>query len=278
MTAGVFAAVLGAAFLHAAWNGLVKSGASKVGGIAILTLVQGGMGAVIALAHPLPEAQVWPWLLASGLFHAGYKLFLAFAYEQGDLSRVYPIARGAAPMIVLLIGPFILTDVLSSAEILGVVLLGAGIATMAAGSLRAREARRLIPYALGSALMTAGYTIVDGSGARVAASAAQYVAWLFILDVVIFSPLITLLRGRGVWRADARAWGLGALAAGFSYGAYAIAVWAMTVAPIALVGALRETSILFAVLIGWAALGERVDRWKAAAAAIIVAGVALTRI
>lgn len=278
MTAGVFLAVLAAAFLHAAWNALIKSGASKVGGIAILTLVQGTMGAVIAFAHPLPAPQVWPWLLASGAFHAGYKLFLAFAYEQGDLSRVYPIARGTAPMIVLLISPLVLTDRLTLPEVLGVLLLGAGIAAMAIGSLRAREARRLVPYALGSALMTAGYTVVDGSGARVAGSAAQYLAWLFVLDAVIFSPLITALRGRGVWQADARAWGLGALAAGFSYGAYAIVVWAMTIAPIALVGALRETSILFAVLIGWIALGERIDRPKLVAALVILSGVVLTRL
>nr|WP_281494070.1 EamA family transporter [Jannaschia sp. S6380] len=272
------AAVLGAAFLHAGWNALIKSGASKVGGMAIMTLVQGLLGCAIALAYPLPDAAIWPWLLASGAFHAGYKLFLAFAYEQGDLSRVYPIARGAAPMIVLLVSPLLLADVLRPAETLGVLVLGAGIATMAAGSLRAREARRLVPYALGSALMTAGYTIADGSGARLSVAAAQYVAWLFILDVVVFAPLITVLRGVAIWRADLRAWSLGATAAAASYGAYAIAVWAMTVAPIALVGALRETSILFAVLIGRMVLGERLDRWKLTAAILIVSGVALTRL
>ncbi|WP_298435641.1 EamA family transporter [uncultured Jannaschia sp.] len=278
MTAGVFAAVLAAALLHAGWNALVKSGASKVGGITIMTLVQGGAGGLIALTLPLPTGSVWGWLLLSGAFHAGYKLFLAFAYEQGDLSRVYPIARGAAPMIVLLVSPLLLTDILTPTEIVGILILGAGIATMATGSLRAREARRLIPYALGSALMTAGYTIVDGSGARVAASATQYVAWLFLLDVLIFTPIILALRGLEVLRADARAWGLGALAALLSYAAYAVAVWAMTVAPIALVGALRETSILFAVFLGWALLGERIDRWKAVAAILIVGGVALTRL
>ncbi len=111
-----------------------------------------------------------------------------------------------------------------------------------------------------------------------AASAAQYVAWLFMLDALLFAPIVTALRGANVWQVSSRAWGIGAIAAVFSYGAYAIAVWAMTVAPIALVGALRETSILFAVLIGWIALGETVDRWKAIAAVVIVCGVALTRV
>ncbi|WGH79743.1 EamA family transporter [Jannaschia ovalis] len=278
MSTTVLLAVLGAALLHASWNVVVKAGVSKVGGIAMMTVVQGIAGGVVILASPWPAAAVWPWLVASGVFHAGYKLFLAFAYEHGDLSRVYPIARGAAPMIVLLVGPLILTDALSPQEVLGIVVLGCGIATMAAGALRAREARRLIPYALGSAAMTAGYTIVDGSGARVAASAAQYVGWLFFLDMLIFTPLMVALRGRAIFPGTLRAWAPGALAALLSYLAYAVAVWAMTEAPIALVGALRETSILFAVLLGWLLLGERVDRWKAIAAVLIVAGVALTRL
>ena len=278
MSVTVLLAVLGAALLHAGWNLVVKAGVSKVGGIAMMTVVQGMAGLAVVLTSPLPGAAVWPWLAASGAFHAGYKLFLAFAYEQGDLSRVYPIARGAAPMIVLLISPLILADRLSAAEVLGVLILGTGIATMAAGSLRAREARRLIPYALGSAAMTAGYTIVDGSGARVAGSATLFVGWLFFLDMVIFTPLIVALRGRTVFPRTLRAWAPGAVAALLSYGAYAVAVWAMTQAPIAVVGALRETSILFAVLLGWLILGERVDRTKALAAALIVAGVAATRV
>ncbi|SEO04836.1 DMT family transporter [Palleronia pelagia] len=278
MSAGIFAAVMAAAFLHAAWNSLIKFGASKITGMLILTIVQGLAGLVILLTRDLPGLEVVPWLAASGLFHAGYKLFLALAYEQGDLSRVYPIARGTAPLIVMALSGLVLTDALTGWEYAGIAVLGAGILGMARGVFSGGEAVRLLPFALGSAAMTAGYSIVDGLGARVSGDAVTFVAWLFFLDMVLFTPVCLALRGRGVLRADRRAWGLGALAAAASYGAYAIAVWAMTVAPIALVAALRESSILFAVLIGWLVLGERMHRGKALSALLIVAGVALTRL
>ena len=278
MSFTVFLAVLGAALLHASWNALVKTGASKVASMFILTLVQGFAGFAIAMMHPWPEGHVWLWLMASGVFHAGYKLFLAFAYEQGDLSRVYPIARGAAPMMVTLISALLLIDVIKPVEYAAIALLGLGIALMARGAFANGESRKLVPLALGSACMTAGYSLVDGLGAREAGNAAMYVGWLFALDALLFSPLIIALRGTAVLRASKRDWATGALAAGASYGAYAIAVWAMTIAPIALVTALRETSILFAVLIGWLAFGDKMDRSKAAAAVLIVGGVILTRL
>ena len=278
MTIWVLAAVLGAAFLHALWNALIKLGTSKLTSMLILTLVQGGMGLLIALTRPFPDPQVWLWLLASGVFHAAYKLFLAFAYEQGDLSRVYPIARGAAPMLVLVISALLLPDVIAAWEYIGILVLGLGILLMARGVFSSGESRRLVPLALGSAMATAGYSLVDGLGARASGDAVAYVGWLFTLDAVFFTPVCIALRGKSVLRASGKVWAIGGLAATASYGAYAIAVWAMTVAPIALVAALRETSILFAVLIGWLVFGERMDKQKAVAAALIVAGVIVTRL
>lgn len=278
MTIWVLAAVLGAALLHALWNALIKFGTSKLTSMLILTLVQGGMGLLIALTRPFPDPQVWLWLLASGVFHAAYKLFLAFAYEQGDLSRVYPIARGAAPMVVLVISALLLPDVIAAWEYIGILVLGLGILLMARGVFSSGESRRLVPFALGSAMATAGYSLVDGLGARASGDAVAYVGWLFTLDAAFFTPVCIALRGRSVLRASGKVWTIGGLAATASYGAYAIAVWAMTIAPIALVAALRETSILFAVLIGWLVFGERMDRQKAFAAALIVAGVIVTRL
>ncbi len=278
MTIWVLAAVLGAAFLHALWNALIKLGTSKLTSMLILTLVQGGMGLLVALTRPFPDPQVWLWLLASGVFHAAYKLFLAFAYEQGDLSRVYPIARGAAPMLVLVISALLLPDVIAAWEYIGILVLGSGILLMARGVFSSGESRRLVPLALGSAMATAGYSLVDGLGARASGDAEAYVGWLFTLDAVFFTPVCIALRGKSVLRASGKVWAIGGLAATASYGAYAIAVWAMTVAPIALVAALRETSILFAVLIGWLVFGERMDKQKAVAAALIVAGVIVTRL
>ena len=274
----VFLSVLGAALLHATWNALVKTGANKLTAIAILTLVQGGFGLAIAVTRELPEAHVWGWLLASGLFHSGYKLFLGYAYEHGDLSRVYPIARGAAPMLVLIVSFALLSDPIETMEYAGVIVLGLGILMMARGAFANAENVRLVPLALGSAVMTAGYSLVDGLGARAAGDAVTYVAWLFVMDAVLFTPVCVALNGWGVLRADAKTWGLNSIAAAASYGAYAIAVWAMTVAPIALVAALRETSILFAVLLGWLVFGDKMDRTKIIAAGLIVGGVALTRL
>ena len=277
MTIGVFLAVMLAALLHAGWNAIVKTGLSKQTSMFLLSVGHALIGIVVAAFHAFPAPEVWPWLFASGLIHMAYQLFLAYAYEQGDLSRVYPIARGAAPMIVLIISLLFLSDTLEGGEIWGILVLGAGIALMAHGVLSNGESRRLLPFALGSALATAGYTLADGLGARVSGEPLAYVGWLMILSAVFFTPAVVALKGRVVLRADARAWGLGMVAAAASFGAYAIAVWAMTLAPIALVGALRETSILFAVLIGWLFFGERMDRGKAAAAVLIVAGVILTR-
>lgn len=274
----VFFAVIGSAFLHAGWNALIKTGQSKATAMLIMTLIQGGAGLAIALTREMPDNAIWLWLAASGVFHAAYKIFLALAYEQGDLSRVYPIARGAAPMIVLLVSSLFLIDAMSAMEIYGVLVIGAGILMMGTGAFRSGESVKLVPLALGSALATAGYSIVDGMGARAAGDSVTYVAWLFALDALFFTPLMLALRGRSVLVAPRRAWLLGGLAAAASYGAYAVAVWAMTVAPIALVAALRETSILFAVLIGWIAFGEKMDRMKGGAAALIVGGVAMSRL
>ena len=278
MTTPVLLAVLFAAFLHALWNAMIKMGTSKVTGSLILTILQGVAGIAIALTRPWPEAEVWLWVAGSGLFHMGYMLFLSFAYEQGDLSRVYPIARGGAPLVVLLISSAYLSDVVTGIEIAGILVLGLGIVGMARDAFTSRESRRLVPYALGSAMMTAGYTLVDGLGARVSGDPVAYVGWLFSANMVFLPIALYVLRGPQVFVAPPCAWLVGAGAAAASYGAYAIAVWAMTVAPIALVSAVRETSILFAVLMGWLVFGERMTRAKAVSALLIVGGVALTRL
>lgn len=278
MSFAVFLAVLMAALLHASWNALIKTGLSKQTSMFILAVGHGLIGIPVAAAYPWPGPEVWPWLVGSGLIHVAYQLFLGYAYEHGDLSRVYPIARGAAPMMVLIVSLAVLNDALHLWDLVGISVLGCGIALMAHGALGRGENRRLLPFAFGSALATAGYTLADGLGARVWGEPVAYVGWLMICSGSFFVPVVVGLKGRAVMRAGPRDWGLGMVAALASFAAYAIAVWAMTRAPIALVGALRETSILFAVLIGWLWFGERMDRGKAMAAGLIVAGVMLTRL
>ena len=278
MSVTVFLAVLGAALLHAAWNACIKTGSSKQTAMLIMTVWQGVGGFAIVITQPLPEAAVWPWLFASALVHMVYQLFLAYAYEQGDLSRVYPLARGAAPMIVLLASVAFLPDIVSPMEYLGVAVLGCGIMVMAWGALASGESRRLIPFAMGAAFATAGYTVIDGMGARIAGDPVTYVGWLLLMAAFFYLPAILLLKGPGIVQASRKTWAMGAFTGTASLGAYGIAVWAMTQAPITLVAALRETSILFAMLIGWLIFGDRMDRTKVCAGALIVLGVLLTRL
>lgn len=278
MSAGVFFAVLFAAALHASWNAIIRFGSDKFQGMLLLSISQGLMGLGMAFFYPLPQGQTWFWLGASVTFHTAYKMFLTFAYQHGDLSRVYPIARGTAPMIVALVGAFVLADVVAPMEYLGILLVGAGILLMARGVFTNGEPRSLLPFAFGSALATAGYSLVDGTGARVSGDATMYVAWLFLLDGALFLIWGLVYRGPRAIPIGARVWGLGVAAGGASYGAYWIAVWAMTVAPIALVTALRETSVLFAVLIGVLFFREPADLGKVIAAILIVIGIVLTRI
>ena len=278
MSFGVLLAVLAAAFLHALWNALVKQGSNRLTTMVVLTLAQGAIGGAVGAALYWPTPEVWLWILASGAFHMAYQFFLTFAYDQGDLSRVYPIARGFAPLVVLVFGAIWLADQVEMIEYAGVSVLGLGILLMAHGAFSNGEGRKLVPFALGSACATAGYTLVDGLGARVSGAPVAYVGWLLFTNAVLFTILNLVWRGPAVFRASRTVWLKGTLGGAASYGSYAIAVWAMTLAPIALVAAIRETSILFAVLIGWAVLGERIDRWKALAALLIVGGVVLTRL
>jgi drug/metabolite transporter (DMT)-like permease len=278
LTIGIFFVVLGAAFLHASWNALIKTGTSKQSAMLILAICQGTIGVGLAIWRGAPVAEAWPWLIGSGIIHMFYQLFLSYAYEHGDLSRVYPIARGAAPMMVLVVSAVFLSDPITPTEIAGILVLGAGILLMAHGVFSGGESRKMLPFALGSAVATAGYSITDGMGARVAGDAILYVGWLMAVAALFYVPVAIAIKGPAILRASPRAWGMGMAAGALSLGAYSIAVWAMTIAPIAVVAALRETSILFAVLIGWLAFGEPMTRSKALAAGVIVLGVLLTRL
>jgi len=274
----IFLIVLFAALLHASWNAVIKLGGDRFQGMLLLSLSQGVMGLVMAIVFPLPAAAAWPWILASGLLHTAYKLFLGAAYGHGDLSRVYPIARGTAPMLVALVGVFALSDQVTGLEYFAILLVGLGVLLMAQGVFANGEARRLLPFAFGSAACTAGYSLVDGIGARVALDASGFVGWMFFLDACFFAVAAAWWRGPLVFRASTKIWQKGILAGALSLGAYWIAVWAMTKAPIALVASLRETSVLFAMIIGVVLMGERADRGKWIAGGLILSGVIAMRL
>lgn len=278
MTFAVMMAVLGSALLHALWNSLIKTGTSRLGATVILSLGEVPIGIAVALFCNVPTWEVMPWVIASGLTHFFYKFFLTYAYARGDLSRVYPLARGTAPLIVGVVSTSFLDEPLTLLQFAGVMVLGFGILMMAGGVLWGGENRRMIPFALGSAVATALYTLIDGHGARVAGDPVAYVAWVFIADGSIFAGGILAWKGWAILPKERRPWTAGMIAAASSYAAYGISVWAMTVAPISLVAALRETSILFAVAIGALFFHEKISKAKTLAAFVIVSGVVLTRL
>jgi drug/metabolite transporter (DMT)-like permease len=278
MSFGIFLAVLFAAFLHASWNALLKFGSDKLQGMVLLSMAHGVIGFGMVLAFPAPDPKAWGWLSLSVCFHVWYKFFLMKAYEKGDLSRVYPIARGAAPMIVLAISWVFLSDQMTSFEVFGILTVGFGILLLARGVFTNGEATALLPLALASALGTAGYSIADGMGARASGHASGFVGWLFMLDAILFTLWGVWVRGRSVIPRPGPDLYLGFIAGFGSVGAYWIAVVAMTKAPIALIATLRETSVLFAVAIGILIMGDRADRGKIIAAGVIVIGVVLMRL
>ena len=200
MTLAVFLSVLAAAFLHAAWNAAIRSGGDKLQAMFRFTICQGSFGLVLIFFVPWPDAHVWPWILASSVIHFAYQMFLGYAYQEGDLSRVYPIARGSAPMIVLAITLAFALEAVNALETFGSLILGFGILLMARGVFFSGESRRMLPFALGSACATAGYTLVDGLGARVMGDATGYVAWILLGSAVLYTPLALVLQAGGVAR------------------------------------------------------------------------------
>ncbi|MCF6445379.1 DMT family transporter [Nereida sp. MMG025] len=278
MTLTVFCVVVLAALLHATWNAMVKSGSDKFAGMVAMGLGQSVFAGLALVFFPMPALEAWPYLVASIVLHLGYQAFLPLSYQLGDLSQVYPLARGSAPLIVAAVSVVFLGVSLAMAELLGVFLIGIGIVSL--GLVRGMDGLRN-PVAAGSALITgcfiAGYSLVDGYGARAAGSAVGFFAMSALGTGLTYAIGVEIMR-RGTWRA-VRKQGIprALVAGGASFVAYAMVVWAFTQAPIPLVTALRETSIIFALCIGVFIMKERIDLGKVMAVAITLTGVALTR-
>ncbi|MCX7346120.1 MAG: EamA family transporter [Alphaproteobacteria bacterium] len=273
MSLTVFLAVIVAAAMHASWNALVKVRTDRFASISITAL---GMALVAVPVLPfvdVPHAAVWPWIIASVIIHVGYRLFLIMAYNAGDLAQTYPLARGAAPLMTAVGAIFLVHEVPGPIAILGILLLSGGTLLMSLrGGLLGQLNGRAVGYALATSVFISGYTLVDGNGARLASTASSYAAWLFFCDGLCSMVIGFYYRGKGLLTVIAREWKTGLMAGALSAGSYWIAMWAMTRAPIASVAALRETSIVFAMIISVFVIGERMTAWRVTAAACIVAG------
>jgi len=273
----VIALVLFGALLHATWNAIIKAGTDKSLDAA---LVSAG-GAVTALPLlpflPLPASSAWPFIAASAILQFAYFQLVAAAYRAGDIGLVYPLMRGVAPLIIVSTSSFILKETLSGGALIGTMTICAGILTLA---FEARKGgRRAILLALSNAVVIATYTYVDGIGARISGNSISYTLWMSLLPPVLLFAWAVSQRGANAVAAHIRYnWWRGLVGGGGSIASYGIALWAMTKAPVAMVAALRETSILFALVISVLFLKERSSIWRYIAGAIIAAGVLVLRL
>lgn len=278
-------ALLFAALLHASWNALIKSGGDKSLDTALIHSLGLFFALPAVLWFGLPPAAAWPFIAASSLIHIAYYVALAGAYRYGDLGLTYPIMRGSAPLLVALVSSLLMDEQLSGAAWLGVVVLSAGVllvglARAGHDAANAGHRRKALGFALANAGIIASYTVIDGMGVRASGDAFSYVAALFLFDGLPYMALVLWRagprRGQALRYMRARA-PLALAGSAASLGSYAIALWAMMHAPVALVAALRETSVIFAALIGTWILGERFGWARATGTALVVAGVVTLR-
>jgi drug/metabolite transporter (DMT)-like permease len=275
----IFLAVLGAALLHAGWNAVIKSGSDPFATVTHLSLFSGGIALLCLPLVSIPLPAAWPWLALSALVHTAYRLFLIQAYRTGDLVHVYPIARGAAPLMTAVATLLLIGESIGVAGFAGVsaLCLGVFLMSLRGGRLAGFEPRA-VGFALGSALSTAGYSLVDGIGARINGSGPSFALWMFVGNMLVMQALALATKGPAIYRDLRSTWPTAFGGGLMSMTAYFIVIWAMTKAPIALVAALRETSVLFAGLISMLVLKEPMTPWRATAALIIVAGVIMLRL
>ncbi len=277
----VFIVVLSAAVLHASWNGLVKHSSDKFLSMSAVVLGHMPFGVVMLVYAPMPEAASWPYIVAGAVLHTGYQLFLLYSYRIGDLTQVYPIARGAAPLIVAFVSVAFLGVHFEMMQLLGILAIGAGIMSLVivrgVDGLGNRNAGLM---ALATGCFIAAYSLNDGTGARLAGTALGFYCWLTILNSGFFAGIMWFLQPSALKNVVRQRNGrkLALLGGGGSFLAYALVTWAFTQAPIALVTALRETSIVFALLIGVVFLKERVNLAKVVSVALSLLGAVLLRI
>jgi drug/metabolite transporter (DMT)-like permease len=274
----VLALVLLAAAAHAAWNAWLKDSGDKLSSMAAISVGWLIVGCISIPIVGAPSLASWPYLLASTVVHTGYAMLLISAYRHAEFSLAYPIARGTGPMLVALSAPLFVSEYLEGPSFFAVTLIVIGIFLIGMfGNERSLGGRRAVLLSLATGVLIAAYTMIDGQGARVGSDPHAYVGWLLVL---IAFPIIVLSKKKlnknvkslldGHWQKGIPIGVLSALA-------YWVIVWAMTVAPMALVAATRETSILFAALVSWGVLGEKVRPLRWAGVIVTLIGLILAK-
>lgn len=275
MTVGVALAVLGSALLHGAWNAIAKAIPDRLVSTALIGLVYLVGGGVGCLLLPLPDAAAWPYFVASALVQTGYLVLLTAAYAKADFGRAYPLTRGSAVLGVALVATFVLGERLSVVQAAGVGIMAAAIISLAVVGHGAGESRGGVLLALAVGATITAYSIIDGVGVRTGSDPLSYAAWLFLLQgVAVPVTCVVLARDRrafGVGLRRSAGWGV--LGGALSLVAYTVVVWAQSLAPLALVSALRESGVLMAGVIGWLVFREPFSRWRTVATLAAVVGI-----
>ncbi len=273
------AIVLLAAVMHAGWNAIVKSGGDKFIEITLLTSGAALIAVPALVFLPPPAPGSWPYIAASVLIHCAYFSLVAFTYRTGDLSFAYPVMRGSAPLATALVSAVIVGERLTPGGWLGVVLLSGGILALARDNWKSRLRQG---HALAFGLVNAGvivvYTLVDGLGVRLAGNAWSYVAWMFFLNALPLLGVAFFTRRAALLKAAGSNWHSGLAGGALTLGAYGLVLWAMTQAPIALVAALRETAVIFGVIIACAVLKERFGATRWTASVLVASGAAAMKL
>ncbi len=263
------AAALAAAVLHALWNAGLKAGNDRLLDAALLFGVAGAIGLVTTLFAPAMNPQAWPWIALTAALHLPYVYYLARAYELGELSHVYTIARGLPPVMITVLAALIIGEVPTPLAATGIALISVGILTVglsAGAHLKGTGLASIV------AVTIALYTMSDGIGVRVSGSALAYNGWVFFAVGLASLAMSAILRRGKIVAYASKHWRRAVFGGTLSFVAYGLVLWAMTFASIAGVSAFRETSVVFAALIGMLLFGETAGARRIAGALIVGLG------
>ena len=272
MTLSIFGIVMLAAFLHATWNALVKVSADRELVLGIISLGHIIFGAILAISAPLPNVECWIFIALSTVIHWVYYIALYYSYRFGDLSRVYPLARGSAPVLVALGAQFYVQETLPLQAWIGVLVASFGIMALSRSPTKSPASLAATSAALLTGVCIAAYSVVDGVGVRLSQSVAGYIGWLFICEVSVVAFIFTKRRG-DILSLDRKVWVTGIAGGVISAAAYGLVIYAKSLTFLAFVSTLRETSVIFAALIGVVLLKERPWQARVVASTIVCLGV-----
>ena len=273
MDSFVFFLVLFATVMHAVWNGMVKNHPDKVVAVSSIVFGHFPLSIIAIILLPVPSLDCIPYIIASAIIHQGYQWYLLSAYQIGDLTKVYPIARGFGPLVATIISILILGLFLDSIIIFSILLICVGIMILGLFD-KENKNFKVLQLSLFTGFFIGLYSLIDGYGARVSLSAIVYMSWSFILSSLLFPVVLRIKKEKNIIQNVIKKgkkifWIGGSL----SYIIYVIVVWAFTKAPIPMVAALRETSIFFSILIGYFFLQEKITTTKVISIILIVIGV-----